>query len=246
MVGCDGRSSGVRQWGNFNIRKDGDRLTISGVLLEGGTGYRQDAGYFIFNPALSLGAFVACQGDGRFRSYIVHRCDDDPQLQGHDALPRFIEDAIKCGVPADFYAHVKAVGPLASFKCADSWVEHPYADGIALIGDAAATSDPAWGQGLSLTLRDTRVLSEALLADTDWDRAGHAYAAEHDRYYGALHTAEDWLTSFFYDRGEEADARRARALPLIMADLSRVPDHIFSGPDLPTDDDVRKRFFGEI
>ena len=171
VVGCDGRSSGVRQRGNFNIRRDADRLTIAGVLLEGGTGYQQDAGYFIINPALSLGAFVACQGNGRFRSYIVHRCDDDPQLQGHDALPRFIEDAIKCGVPADFYANVKAVGPLASFKCADSWVEHPYTDGIALIGDAAATSDPAWGQGLSLTLRDTRVLSEALLADTDWDRA---------------------------------------------------------------------------
>ena len=126
VVGCDGRSSGVRQRGNFNIRRDADRLTIAGVLLEGGTGYQQDAGYFIINPALSLGAFVACQGNGRFWSYIVHRCDDDPQLQGHDALPRFIEDAIKCGVPADFYANVKAVGPFASFKCADSWVEHPY------------------------------------------------------------------------------------------------------------------------
>jgi hypothetical protein len=40
VVGCDGRSSGVRQWCNFNIRRDADRLTIAGVLLDGGTGYR--------------------------------------------------------------------------------------------------------------------------------------------------------------------------------------------------------------
>ena len=246
VVGCDGRSSAVRKWGDFSLRKDPDRLTIAGVLLEGGTGYRQDASYVFLNSALSRGAFLAPQGNGRFRSYLIHRCDDGPQLQGYEALPRFVEDSIKCGVPADFYANAKAAGPLASFKGADSWVEHPYANGIALVGDAAATSDPAWGQGLSLTLRDVRVLSEALLSDTDWDKAGHAYAVEHDRYYKALHTAEDWHTSFFYGRGEEADARRARAMPLIMADPSRVPDHLFSGPDLPADEDVRKRFFGEI
>jgi hypothetical protein len=59
----------------------------------------------------------------------MHRCDDDSRLHGHAALPRFIEDSIKCGVPPDFYANVKAVGPLASFNGADSWVAHPYADG---------------------------------------------------------------------------------------------------------------------
>jgi 2-polyprenyl-6-methoxyphenol hydroxylase-like FAD-dependent oxidoreductase len=175
----------------------------------------------------------------------MHRCDDDRRLHGHAALPRFVEDSIKCGVPRDFFANAKAVGPLASFNGADSWVAHPYADGIALIGDAAAASDPSWGQGLSLTLRDVRVLSDALLADTDWNRAGHAYAAEHDRYYGTLHTVENWYTTFFYARGDEADARRARALPLITEDPSRVPDHIVGGPDIPADENARKRFFGE-
>jgi 2-polyprenyl-6-methoxyphenol hydroxylase-like FAD-dependent oxidoreductase len=246
VVGCDGRSSAVRKWGGFTPRKDPDRLTIAGVLLEGGSGYRQDTGYFFLNPELSLGAFLAPQANDRFRSYLVHWSDAYPQLHGPAALPRFVEDSIKCGVPPDFYANVKAAGPLASFKGADSWVEHPYANGIALVGDAAATTDPTWGQGLSLTLRDVRTLSEALLSDTNWEKAGHAYAVEHDRYYSALHTAEDWYAIFFYGRGEEANARRARALPLIMADPSRVPDHLVSGPDLPTDENARKRFFGEI
>jgi len=43
----------------------------------------------------------------------------------------------------------------------------------------------------------------------------------------------------------DADARRARAMPLIAQDETRVPDHLFSGPNLPADDSVRRRFFGE-
>jgi hypothetical protein len=39
--------------------------------------------------------------------------------------------------------------------------------------------------------------------------------------------------------------RRARAMPLIGQDPSRQPDALFAGPDLPVDEAVRKRFFGE-
>jgi 2-polyprenyl-6-methoxyphenol hydroxylase-like FAD-dependent oxidoreductase len=59
--------------------------------------------------------------------------------------------------------------------------------GVVLVGDASATSDPSWGCGLSLTLRDVRVLRDCLLATDDWHAAAHAYAQRHDRYYGALH-----------------------------------------------------------
>jgi menaquinone-9 beta-reductase len=62
----------------------------------------------------------------------------------------------------------------------ETWVDNPYRDGLALIGDAAGSSDPTLGQGLSLTVRDVRVLSEKLIASPDWDAAGRAYAREHD------------------------------------------------------------------
>jgi menaquinone-9 beta-reductase len=71
-----------------------------------------------------------------------------------------------------FFSGTGAVGPLVTFHASDTCVDHPYAGGIALIGDAAAASDPSWGQGLGITLRDTRVLRNSLLADEDWDRAG--------------------------------------------------------------------------
>jgi menaquinone-9 beta-reductase len=114
-----------------------------------------------------------------------------------------------------------------------------------LIGDAAATSDPIWEQGMSLTLRDVRVLRDYLFADDDWDKAAHAYAAEHNHYYSKLHSYEDLLTEFFFGISAEAETRRNKALPLINDDPSRVPDYIFSGPELPLNEDMKARLFGE-
>lgn len=148
-------------------------------------------------------------------------------------------------MPSEWYEGVKAADPLATFDGADIWAEHPYKEGVALIGDAAATSDPSWGQGLCLTVRDARVLRDALLHHEDWDAAGHAYAAEHDRHYGVIHTAENWLSEMFFATGPAGEARRARAFPLIAQDPTRIPDHVASGPEVPADETIRKRFFGE-
>jgi menaquinone-9 beta-reductase len=49
----------------------------------------------------------------------------------------------------------------------------------------------------------------------------------------------------FYESGPVAEARRAKALPLIAEDPTRVPDHLFSGPDLPLNDSIKRRFFGD-
>jgi len=65
----------------------------------------------------------------------------------------------------------------------ETWVDHPYRDGLVLIGDAAGASDPTWGQGLSLTSRDVRVLAEKLLSANYWDAAAHSYAEEYNRYF---------------------------------------------------------------
>ena len=96
-----------------------------------------------------------------------------------------------------------------------------------------------------MTVRDARVLRDCLLATTDWNEAAHAYAAEHDRYYAALHRATGWFRSLFYDTRPQAEALCARAFPLIAQDISRIPDFLLSGPEVPLDETARKRFFGE-
>jgi menaquinone-9 beta-reductase len=98
---------------------------------------------------------------------------------------------------------------------------------------------------MSLTLRDARVLRDRLLDSHDWDAACHEYADEHDHYYGVIHQVSLALRDMFLTPGPEADARRARAMPLIGADPMRMPDHLFSGPDLPWSPQVRRRFFAE-
>jgi menaquinone-9 beta-reductase len=245
VVGADGRGSMMRAAGKFKIGRDPERLMLCGVLLEDVGSVPEDAFYFIINTDLAECAVIAGQGRGRARCYVGYRADSQVRLQGRESLRSFVEESVKCGVPADFYANAKIAGPLASFSGAANWAEHPYFNGIALIGDAAAVTDPNWGQGLALALRDARVLRDKLIAADDWDRAAHAYAEHHDEYLKKVHDWEDLLTDFFYGTSVEARARRAKALPLIAEDPSRVPDHVFGGPELPLDDDVKARFFGE-
>ena len=245
VVATDGRGSLARRWGGFAVARMPNPFLIAGVLLEG-VRAREDVAHLLFRPSGGMAATLAHVGRGKFRSYLVYPVNGAPRLQRLEELPRFLTGAAVAWPPfAQAYADVRAVGPLASFACDDDWVDHPYRRGIALLGDAAGTLDPAFGQGLSLTLRDARVLSERCLAGDDWDAAGNDYAAEHDRAVVACHDATRWFRTMFLESGPDADARRARALPLAAADPSRVPDHLFSGPDLPASDSVRARFFAE-
>ena len=145
----------------------------------------------------------------------------------------------------ELYSRVECIGPLASFDAGENWVNHPYRDGVALVGDAECTNDPSFGQGMPMTLRDVRVLRDALLAHSDWDQAGHEYARQHDTYFQASKKVCGWLRTLFQDPTPEAQALRERAMPKIAEDVSRVPDHLFSGPDMPSDETVRQRLFGE-
>jgi 2-polyprenyl-6-methoxyphenol hydroxylase-like FAD-dependent oxidoreductase len=244
VVGADGRSSVVRSSARFSLQRDPEARMIAGVLLEN-VPAADDTAQAIYNFGLGQLVVVAPQGGGRVRIYLCYRDDTQPRFQGPADLARFIEGCKRTGARDALLGNARQAGPLATFSCAHSWVDHPFRDGVALLGDAAAASDPTQGQGLSLTLRDTRVLRDHLLSSNDWDAAAHAYAAEHDCYAGRLHTFNQWLTELYLVAGPDADARRARVMPLIAEDPSRQPDSIFSGPDFPADEAARKRYFGE-
>jgi 2-polyprenyl-6-methoxyphenol hydroxylase-like FAD-dependent oxidoreductase len=244
IVGADGRNSLARRYAGFKVHQQRKPFLFAGVLLENVSAPAATA-FVFFNPDLGLVSIATGQGRGRFRAYLGYREDAEYKLHGPASLPRFLQESIRTGPLGRFYAEARAVGPLASFQCGDFWVEHPFRDGVALVGDAAATSDPAFGQGLSLTLRDVRVLRDLLLMNGDWDAAGRIYAREHDSYFAVIHKVIDWFRQIFIERGPEASALRARALPLIAKDSTRLPDHFFSGPELAADEAARRRFFGD-
>ncbi len=234
----------MRQWGGFAALRAKPKLLGAGVLFEkpntpNGTLTQ------VLNPELRRSAFYLPLGNERVRGYLMYEPWQMDRLQGAEKLHRFIDESVKTGLSREFFDGIRLVGPLASFDMTENWVEHPYQKGVALLGDAAGASDPTWGQGLSLTLRDARVLSESLLADDDWERASNNYASTHDNYFQALLRIHEWLFDLFLLAGDEAEKRRARALPILATEPDRIPDHNFSGPELRSDDDVRRRFFGE-
>ena len=244
VVGADGRGSAVRKWGGFSVEQSPLAFQFAGVQLTG-VRSREDVVTFIFNA--ELGAVVATvpQAKGKWRAYLGYPTGK-VSLQGQDKLKTFISESARV-VPAlkEAYADAESTGPLAAFDVGESWVRHPYREGVALLGDAAATSDPTFGQGMATALRSARVLRDALLRNRDWDKAGDEYAREHDRSFQSTHKVCGWLRTLFQDPAAEASALRQRAMPKIAEDLTRVPDHLVSGPDLPADEGVRRRLFGE-
>ncbi len=245
IIGADGRVSSCRKWAGFAPHRDLDRMVIAGVLLTG-LSVPEDMISTFINPSRSEVAFLLPLGGKRFRCYSsFYQANGRRRLSGPEAVPSFVDQCISAGVPRDSFSALQVAGPLASFDCAESWIPHPYRAGVALIGDAAGTSDPSFGCGLSLTLRDVRVLSELLKRESDWDQAAHAYAEEHERYFATLHRLLGWMVQLFYEPGPDAAARRERAFSRIADDPARMPDIVGLGPESPSTEEAYYNLFGE-
>ena len=149
------------------------------------------------------------------------------------------------GVPMEWFLSAVPAGPLAAYPAAARWVDLPYQPGLALIGDAAGAPNPCFGCGLSLALRDVRVLSEQLRTTTDWEVALHNYAHTQVDYFDRLHRKENWLTNLFFSQGASANRRRAYVMGLHAKEPDRDLDIIGLGPDDRYDEWARMRFFGE-
>lgn len=242
---CAGRNPPLRTELGFRSQRGSIPLLLSGVWVTNLSAEVDRSVAYIANDVVS-GAVAALfpQPGDQARAYFGFHPQTCARLQGDNDFPRFKQLFTACARKPIPFGDAKPLGPLASFECVDVWVEHPYRDGIALLGDAAASNDPSWGQGLSLGLRDARVLADELLSDDNWDAAAHRYAQRHDEYYGVVKMVSGWFYDVFQRLGPEADARRGRALPLMAQDPTRIPDVLFSGPESPLDENSKSRFFG--
>jgi 2-polyprenyl-6-methoxyphenol hydroxylase-like FAD-dependent oxidoreductase len=243
---CAGRNPALRTELGFETRRGSIPLLLSGIWVKELPPEVDSSVAYISNDVAngSVSALFQ-QPDGRARAYFGFHPQKCERLQGDASFGRFRDELEKAAQGTIPFGASKPIGPLASFECTDVWVDHPYRGGVALVGDAAASNDPSWGQGLSLAFRDARVLSDELLGDKDWAAAGERYAERHDQHYGTIRKVSGWFYDIFQRLGPEAEARRARALPLLAQGPMRFPDQLYSGPDLPMADDARARFFGE-
>lgn len=239
-----GRNSGLLRSLEIKINRDRHKLCVAGVLLED-VSLPEDTLHWFFDPDLGEGIGWVPQGNSCVRVYFSYWGDRKPRFQGPMDVARLLQELKWTGMAGEFFSRARPAGPLATFDAADAWAETPYKDGVVLLGDCAASNDPTWGQGLSIALRSSRTLRDALLGHADWNRAGEEYACELRRSYGVIRVVTGWLRELFLETGAAADARRNRAFPLFRKEPSRFPDLLFNGPDIPLNSESRARFFGE-
>lgn len=239
IVGADGRDSQMAQLAGFERLRDPDELHSVGFLVQGDM-ETHGAFHYLFGEQPGLSAGVCEVAAGFFRVYLFHHTDAIPRrLSG----ARDAEAAFAClrdiGVPREWLASARLAGPLATFDGAHKWVARPYRDGVVLIGDAAGASDPCWGNGLGRTLRDVRLLHDALVVDHDWDRAAAEYAEQHDEFWDRLHAVERLTAAALMSFGPGGAERRARAFEI----LDSVPefDTFTYGPEARCDDALREQ-----
>ena len=242
VVGADGRNSQMRLWGGFTVNRDPKFLTIAGTLIDG-TDVPHDGAYLCMGPGFA--SFWAPLGQGKARTYFVYpTATGKRRLTGKDKVDEFVQALQAVGTPASWTEGVRSIGPLAEFDGADRWVDFPAKNGVVLIGDAAASSDPSWGCGLSLTLTDVEHLANQLKSNKDWGVALDDYARQHDEYYAALHRIHSWMRELFWTPGPEADARRQKVFGRLLRDPTGFPDSIGLGPFGPSDEQARQLTLG--
>ena len=194
----------------MKLLSDPPHNLIGGMLVEGVPEWPQDTQVIGTEGKTHFLAFP--QGGDRVRLYLCYDFADKAPYAGPQRQQKLIETfaSLKCLPLASMIAASRPIGPFNSYSNEDHWVEDPTAPGIVLIGDAAGHNDPVTGQGLAITLRDVRLVSEAVLAG-DYEReAFRGYVEERLERMRRLRIAARLATKLRVEFGEEARLRRAR------------------------------------
>ncbi len=242
IVGADGRNSVVRKQAGIALHQDPPHHLFAGMLVDGAPGWPEDLESMGTEGDVQY--FVFPQGGGRHRLYLSYSLEQKSRLAGEGAGQAFL-DAFRFGtVPnARALAEGRAAGPCHSVPNQSTWTDVPYAPGILLIGDAAGFNDPIVGQGLSISLRDVRVVSETMLGSEDWSADAFVpYAEERAERMRRLRFAGRLDSMIHAEFGPEATARKLRYQRARLADpsLGLASAAVMVGPEM-----VPPQFFSD-
>ncbi len=214
IVGADGRNSTVRHQAGIPLGSAEPTHLFSGMLVGDVPQWPQDT------SSTASGSDIQCQvfpqGNQRVRLYTTTAPDQRRRYgSGPDGRARFLNDFRRtaCMPLAESLAGGTPLGPCATFGGEDTWVDVPFAEGVVLIGDAAGYNDPLIGQGLSLALRDTFMLSEILLGAERWSpECLLPYADERRKRLGRVRFTAALMAEIYATFGPQSAARRGRFL----------------------------------
>jgi 2-polyprenyl-6-methoxyphenol hydroxylase-like FAD-dependent oxidoreductase len=203
------------------------------MLVEGVPGWPQDIQ--VIGTEGRHHFLVFPQGADRVRLYLCYDFADKTPYVGPQRQQNLISAfaSLSCLPYARDIAKARPIGPFNSFSNEDHWIENPIAPGVVLIGDAAGHNDPIIGQGLSIALRDVRLVSEVILAG-DQESFG-PYVEERLERMRRLRITARLAVTLRAEYGEEARRRRQRAGHRARIDkmLSPTPASIVGPEKLP-------------
>ncbi|MDQ3826530.1 MAG: FAD-dependent oxidoreductase [Actinomycetota bacterium] len=173
VVGADGRKSTVRHQLGIDLHHTTPRTMAGGMLVDGLHDW--PAHRFALGTEDDLRYFVFPRANGRARLYLLHDSSQKGRFTGPDRHKQFLDAfGFRCIPGSEMFGTAHPVRPCAFYPMNDSWVDQPYAPGVVLIGDAAGWNDPIIGQGLSIALRDVRIVTDILRSGSDWSTAAFA------------------------------------------------------------------------
>lgn len=210
VVGADGRNSQVRKQLGVTLHEDPPHHLFAGLLVEDVPDWPEEVESM--GTEGSVQYFVFPQGGGRHRLYLSYGYEQKGRFSGEGAAERFLEACRLPSVPgSEAIAAGRIAGPCHSVPNQSTWVDSPVREGAVLIGDAAGFNDPIVGQGLSISLRDVRIVGELLLGSDDWrPELFTPYAEERAERMRRLRFAARLDAVIHAEFGPEATARKLR------------------------------------
>jgi 2-polyprenyl-6-methoxyphenol hydroxylase-like FAD-dependent oxidoreductase len=236
VVAADGRASSVRRQLGLALHETEPLTMGGGMLVEGLDRWPRDrASIGTEDDGLYL---VFPRHEGLARLYLLHSVRQRGRFAGGERQRAFLDSfRLRCLPYGDDIANTRPAGPLAFYPMNDSWVDRPSTPGVVLVGDAAGWNDPIIGEGLSIALRDARMVSDVVTGGVDWsDGAFDAYVEERAERLRRLRICARLQTALRCTFTQAGRQRRRAWMDGIGSDpllLAPVSIAAVAGPDVP-------------
>ena len=245
VVGADGRNSSVRRQTGITLERQDPVTYIAGLLVDGLHGVPDDFDVVVSEGDLFILMFH--QGGGRARLYLCPGVSGRHRFSGPEGTTRFLAAWNPACYPfSEVVSSAVPAGPCATYPGDDTWTATPFTQGVVLIGDAAGYNDPIIGQGLSISMRDARVVRDLVLDGARQPADFTTYGEERMERMRRLRLIADVVSA---TEAEDADNRQARrafmsqrfaamdpeVFPLLVGPFAgpeTVPDEVFESPIL--------------
>jgi 2-polyprenyl-6-methoxyphenol hydroxylase-like FAD-dependent oxidoreductase len=211
IIGADGRNSIVRKQLGFRTEADEPHNLLGGMLVANVPDWPREMQAIGTEDRLHYLIFP--QGKDLVRLYACYDFADKAKFTGPGKQDRALQAfRLNCLPLADAILAGTAIGPFYSYSNEDHWVDDPTAPGVVLIGDAAGHNDPVTGQGVSITARDVRLVSDILLSNKgSWTQDDfRPYVEERRERMRRLRIAGRLAAKVRVEFGPDARTRRMR------------------------------------